>query len=323
MKTIKNITIVGIGGVGGYFGGLISSGIRNNSMESYHITFVARGPHFEKIRESGLLLKTTNRIFQCHPDYITDNISDVPVSDFILLCVKSYDLEETVLELIPRSHNQTIWMPLLNGVDIVERMGKLISSGIILPSCVYVSAYIELPGTVTQDGPTGTIVSGSSSKGQQTEGNWLKFFFKESGIEFRWMSNPFPAIWSKYIFVASFALVTAYAGSTFLEVTQSEILKELIKAVIKEISSLAEASGCPVAPNFFAMAIEKARNLEGNSKPSFLRDLEKGNRNEGDIFGITILKLGEKYGIQTPIAEKLLHSIYKKYNIKSIPYATV
>lgn len=50
-----NIAIIGIGGVGGYFGGKLSKG----KSEELQIYFVARGEHGKKIRENGLVLKTS------------------------------------------------------------------------------------------------------------------------------------------------------------------------------------------------------------------------------------------------------------------------
>jgi 2-dehydropantoate 2-reductase len=46
------ILVAGIGGVGGYFGGLLARKFENS--EEVNIAFLARGEHLAKIRASGL-----------------------------------------------------------------------------------------------------------------------------------------------------------------------------------------------------------------------------------------------------------------------------
>lgn len=53
---MKNIAIIGVGGVGGYFGGKIAKALQDNS--EYNVYFIARGEHLKKIQENGLILKT-------------------------------------------------------------------------------------------------------------------------------------------------------------------------------------------------------------------------------------------------------------------------
>jgi len=58
----------------------------------------------------------------------------------------------------PKVTEKTIILPLLNGVDARERMKVHLNKGHILPACVYVSAYIEEPGVVVQNGTPGKII---------------------------------------------------------------------------------------------------------------------------------------------------------------------
>jgi 2-dehydropantoate 2-reductase len=46
-----NITVIGTGGVGGYFGGRLAQAGNN-------VTFIARGKHLEAIMKDGLIVKS-------------------------------------------------------------------------------------------------------------------------------------------------------------------------------------------------------------------------------------------------------------------------
>lgn len=136
---IGNILVVGIGGVGGYFGGLLArhcgesgeayaGGAQDaegaaDSQQTPRITFVARGAHLRAIQENGLLLDTAERgELLCRPDRGTEVIEQQDPPDLCLLCVKGYDLDEVSGRLASTVSANTVIMPLLNGVDIRERI---------------------------------------------------------------------------------------------------------------------------------------------------------------------------------------------------------
>ena len=96
----------------------------------------------------------------CKPTSATDKLSDMPEMDFCMLGVKSYDLDSTLFQIQNKITGKTTILPLLNGVDIYERIRRRIKTGVVFPSCVYVSARIERSGKVTQRGGLRTIVFG-------------------------------------------------------------------------------------------------------------------------------------------------------------------
>ncbi|MDA3818580.1 MAG: 2-dehydropantoate 2-reductase, partial [Prolixibacteraceae bacterium] len=55
-----NITVIGTGGVGGYFGGRLAQAGNN-------VTFIARGQHLEVIKENGLTVKSIKDDFVIKP----------------------------------------------------------------------------------------------------------------------------------------------------------------------------------------------------------------------------------------------------------------
>jgi len=65
MKT--KIVIVGLGGVGGYYGGLLAKQYAGNP--EIEIYFVARGAHLQKVKENGLTVITETETICCPPDF--------------------------------------------------------------------------------------------------------------------------------------------------------------------------------------------------------------------------------------------------------------
>jgi 2-dehydropantoate 2-reductase len=88
---MKNICIVGVGGIGGYFGGLIAYHANQTAdLNRYNIYFVARGKHLETIKRSGLQLLVENekRYYTCKPAMVTASIDELPVIDVFFYCHK-------------------------------------------------------------------------------------------------------------------------------------------------------------------------------------------------------------------------------------------
>ena len=117
----KNIVIIGLGGVGGYFGFKINQS--NEVTNANKVTFVARGASYDKIKQDGLtLLSPEHPIATTRPDAILEDIQHIQNPDLILICVKEYDLEAVCKQLINVINEDTVLLPLMNGADIYERI---------------------------------------------------------------------------------------------------------------------------------------------------------------------------------------------------------
>ncbi|MBP1742799.1 MAG: 2-dehydropantoate 2-reductase, partial [Deltaproteobacteria bacterium] len=123
MQERIKIAVVGIGGVGGYFGGKLAHAFQDQAGPLAEIHFVARGEHLEAIKRKGLVLKTSDqKEWICRPRSVTDQFEQLPDIDVFIIAVKGYDLDDVSRSLSGRAKKQTVFLPLLNGMDIIERM---------------------------------------------------------------------------------------------------------------------------------------------------------------------------------------------------------
>ena len=311
---IKNICIFGAGSVGGVFGGKIAHAIAQKPDSLRKVFFIARGAHLEEIKKNGLILNTPEeRGILCKPNLATDNIVEIPQPDLYLLCVKGYDLDQATLTIKKNIADNTLVIPLLNGVDIYERIRKNLDTGIVLPGCVYIGAVVEKPGVVTHAGGPGLIACGKDpSIPDFNPGNLIEFF-DQMEIKFQWNDDPCPALWQKFVFIAGYGLVTAYTAKTFGGILSDPELKELVRKVMEEIAAVAQKKGVKLADTIVTDSLQTGKNFPSETKTSFQRDIEaKAKRNEGDLFGGTIIRLGKELGVPTPVTE----SIYSKLGVK-------
>jgi 2-dehydropantoate 2-reductase len=112
------IAIIGVGGVGGYFGGKLAT--HYSSAEDIKIIFIARGKHLKKIQNNGLQVITQQGTFIAKPDKAIDNHVSGSIFDLIIFCVKSYDLEDSAKLFKNCVNEQTVAITVLNGVNNVR-----------------------------------------------------------------------------------------------------------------------------------------------------------------------------------------------------------
>jgi 2-dehydropantoate 2-reductase len=299
-----NIAIIGLGGVGGYFGGKIC---KQTSMAGVNVFFVARGKHLDEIRKNGLRVSAaTEGEWVCSPTLATDRIEELPVLDICLLCVKSYDLRNAVSRLCHKVSGSALLVPLLNGIDVYERIREDLHTARVLPACVYMSSQIETYGKVTQKGGACKILLGADPHVPGPVPDQLFGLFKASTIKYEWFVDVSPEIWGKYVFISPFGLVTAAFDKTIGQVMESSALSKYVLSVMGEIVQLSKEMGVALPETIIADSYQKGSGFPYETKTSFQLDFEAMNRlDERDLFGGAILRLGKRLGIDTPVTREL------------------
>jgi 2-dehydropantoate 2-reductase len=312
-STIERICVYGIGGVGGYFGSKIANAIAGSAGTKYKSYFIARGAHLEVIKRDGIKVISPEQTIVGKPNQATDDIKKIPDPDLILICVKSYDLDKVVKSIESKVKDKTIIIPLLNGADIYDRIRVNLNTGIVLPACVFVGTHIEKPGVIQQNGGDGRILFGKDPKYKTFDPDNVIRTFNDMGINCQWNDNPFPAIWSKYIFIASFGLVTVYTGKCLGEIMEDTAAKENVSEIMHEIFNIAKEKGIELPPDIIEESINKANNFPYDTKTSYQRDVEsKGKINEGNLYGGTIVNEGKALGIPTPVTSSIYAEIQNR-----------
>jgi len=302
---MRNIAIVGAGGVGGYFGGKLCQLLGEDS--NLNMTLIARGAHLAAIREKGLILNTEKEgQLLCHPTTTTDSLESLESVDLFLLCVKEFDLADVLERMKGSMRDDSVILPLLNGVDVYSRIRQRISNGIVLPACVYVGTHIEAPGIVTQKGGACKIVYGPDPRHSEYAPKDMIELFEQANILSDWTPTVQSAIWEKFVFICSFGLVTTAYDKVIGEVMEDESLSAAVKGIMKEVLSVATALEVPLPEGIESIAFEKGKTFPYETKTSFHRDFEQvKKKDERELFAGAMLQYGEQFGLELPMISEL------------------
>jgi 2-dehydropantoate 2-reductase len=202
---------------------------------------------------------------------------------------------------------------LLNGIDVYDRIREDLNKAYILPACAYVGTQLETYGKVTQKGGACKILFGRDPQATNIYPDQIFNIFSLSRIKYEWFEDPYPEIWGKYMFIAAFALVTAAFDKTLGQVMDSKSLSDSALSVIGEIFQLSLKMKIGLPETIIRDSFEKGNTFPHETKTSFQRDFESLNKpDERDLFGGTIIRLGRRLGIKTPVTQELWDLLNKR-----------
>ena len=102
------------------------------------------------------------------------------------------------------------------------------------------------------------------------------------------------------------------SAKPFGGVLENAELTGYLTGILSEIKALAAADGVKLPEDVAENALKTGRSLPYETKTSYQRDLEvPGKPNEGELFGGTIIALGKKFGVPTPVTAKVFAEIQK------------
>lgn len=302
---MKHIVVVGLGGVGGYFGFKINQ--FNETANQFTISFIARDQTYNIVKTNGLtLLSPEHPNSITKPNHLLQSVSEINDPDLVLVCVKEYDLENVCKQLKQVITDKTILLPMMNGADIYDRIRKIIPNNTILPACVYVASHIREKGIVEHKGKAGKLIFGKDPANLFTDIDWIIGLMKNSQIDFDFKDNSFTDIWTKFIFVSSFGLVTAKYNSSIGTVCADEIQKLEATEIMKEVKLIADKKGINLPDDIIEKTFEKAMTFPPATPTSLQLDINlKKENSELELFAGAIINYGKDLNIKTPFTEKI------------------
>jgi 2-dehydropantoate 2-reductase len=304
------IAVIGIGGVGGYFGGKLAH--RYSSSGKHEVIFIARGNHLQKIKDSGLTVTTKDEgTFIARPDMATDFPKDIGPVDVIFFSVKGYDLENAAASMMPVIHDRTVSISLLNGVDNVERLATVIDRGTILNGCVYISSYVVEPGMIRQVGGPCSLFFGPES-GPVDSYRDLEIVLKNAHINAVLSERIAVDAWSKYIFVGPLGGLSSMVEKPLGTILETKEHRIMLEGLMREVESTARAHGIPLPDTIVQQSLDMASKFPYETKTSIQLDFEKGTRTELETFVGYLVRAGRQAGIATPLHESVYETLKKK-----------
>jgi 2-dehydropantoate 2-reductase len=298
------IAVVGAGGVGGYFAGVLA-------LAGQEVRLLARGTHLDAIRANGgLEIVQPGGVRRTAPVGATRDPAALAGSAFVVVAVKSYSLDEVAPTLRHLAGQGAVIVPLLNGVGIDERLAGLgINRAAIAGGLTYIVAARTAPGVIERSSPFARITIGEF-RGQTSDRlDPLATALRDAGVEVTVTRDIEAELWRKLAFIAPLAAICGLARQPAGPVRAAPFGREVFERAVREVVAVGRASGAasgvtmgdPDAARIIDDALQRFDALRPETKPSLLLDVERGGPTELDTLSGTVSRLGRKYGVDTPI----------------------
>ena len=290
------ILIMGTGGVGGYYGGLLAQ-------QGNEVTFIARGAHLYAIRHDGLTVKSVHGDFKVFPVSATDDPVKVEPVDLVLFSVKTYHTDEAAEAIRPVLGPQTAVLSLQNGVDAGERIGRMIGGEHVIGGATWLSSAVEAPAVIKQISQFRRIVLGELDGGRSERIQSIFEVLNQTGLNVEISENIQKVLWTKFVFisaVSSIGSLTRLPMGDYRSVPES---RHLLSSIMQEVEALAHAQGIALEADVVSRSLEFIDNSGPHIKPSMQLDVESGRRTELDSMVGVIGRKGRELGVPTPAAD--------------------
>jgi len=290
------IAILGAGGVGGYYGGMLAR-------RGHQVIVLGRSREtVEALQARGLTIRTPEETFSA-PVEATTEAHQMGAVELGILAVKSYSLAEIVPAAVALADSGATILPLLNGVEVIDR---LLSGGVrrerLLGGLSRISAARVSPGVIERRSPFQSIILGELDGGLSERTERIAAMFVEAGVEgTRATAEIQVEIWRKFTFIAAMAATCGLARSAVGPLRTDPMGRLLLERAVGETVAVARARGVAFTAEEPANVLRTIDSMPATMKPSFLHDLESGGPTELDDLSGAVSRLGRQAHVETPI----------------------
>lgn len=287
------IVVFGTGGVGGYLGGRLAQAGED-------VTFIARGEHLRAIRSNGLKVDSPGGDFVINPAKATDNVGEVGATDLVILGVKAWQVPEAARAIKPLVGPNTTVLPLQNGVDAVPQLVEALGSENIAGGLCRIVSYVVEPGHIRHAGFAPTIIIGELDNRRTERIAKIEGVFKHAGLDTTIAGNIQVALWTKFLFIASFSGVGALANAPAGVLRSDPKWRALMQSAMEEIYTLAHARGVDLPSDSVAKVMAAVDGLPDDATSSMQRDIAAGKPSELESQNGAVVRMAHESGVQAP-----------------------
>ena len=292
------IAVMGSGGVGGYFGGLLAR-------VGHDVTFIARGAHLAAIQGQGFLSVESSLDGEFNaPGRALEDSNEAGVQDLVLFTVKMYHNAQAIDAVVPLVGPDTAVLTLQNGIDNGDQLAQVLGASPVMIGSAYMEGRIKEPGVVSQGGP-GIATFGEMQPGLTERGKLLLHVFEEAGWRVELQENMPGMLWKKFAYIAGSAAVNSATNTVYEEMRSIPETRSLIQSAIEEVLAVGRAKGAPIMDDSLDWAMDSLDRFPAQGRASLTKDFLENKPVELEGLTGTVVRMGRESGVPTPVNDAL------------------
>lgn len=291
----RKIAVVGVGAVGGYFGGRLAQA-------GHDVTFIARGATLEALRARGLEVESIDGDFVVHPARAFDDPAEAGETvDVVLFGVKAWQVDEAARAALPLFGPGTCALPLQNGVEAPDILARVVGRDRVLGGLCKIFAQLGGPAHVRHLGVAPSVDLGELDGRVSERAEALRRALEEAGVRARIPESIEAAMWEKFLMIVPTSAVSSVTRATLGALREVPASRRLLEDSMREIWNLARRRGIPVRDDGVERTLDFVDGLPYEATPSMQRDVLAGRPSELEAQVGAVVRLAAESALEVPV----------------------
>lgn len=296
---IRTVSIIGLGALGILFGNHLSK-----RMPKVDLRIIADKDRIKKYESNHIYCNGK----PCEFNYMTPEELCEP-ADLIIFTVKYDGLNDAIQAVKNQVGEQTIILSALNGITSEDVIGETYGMDKILHCVAQGMDAVKIENELTYE-HMGMLCFGEGQPGViSSKVKKVAEFFENMEFPYEAVTDMNTRLWGKFMLNVGVNQTVAVYESNYGEVQKEGQARDTMILAMREVMALSEIKGINLNDDDLNYWLEILSTLSPAGKPSMRQDLEAKRYSEVELFSGTVIKMGKKYCIPTPVNQQLYDKI--------------
>ena len=295
--SIEKVAIIGAGALGAAYGSILYE------MDPRCVCFIASGARYEKLKREGVVVNGKRYAIA------VDSPEEATPADLLIVAVKHHHLDQAIGEMKKAVGPATTILSVMNGIDSEERIGAVYGMDTVVYGLTLgIDAVRE--GSRVNYTNQGRIFFGEAKNPDMTDRvRRIHELFDRAGIAHVIPPDMIRSLWFKYMVNVGANQASAVLRANYGALRSSPEARDLMDSAMREVIAIAGAIKVDLSEKDIGEWYKVLEGLNPEGKTSMFQDVEAGRKTEVEMFAGTVIELGKRYGVATPVNQRLFDEL--------------
>ena len=289
---IKTVAIVGMGALGMLYGEQLQKVLPAGA-----VRFVMDEERFERHKNDKYEVNGVEQSFTLQ------SVAQAEPVDLVIVATKFSGLNEALEEMQGLVGPQTIIYSVLNGISSEEYIKERYGDDNLL-YCVALGMDAVREGTSLTYQHKGILKLGMLAKKQRPALAAVMALLEKAGIQYVIEEDILHALWAKLLLNVGINQTCMVYETNYGGAFTNEEARQDMFAAMHEVITVAQREGIKLTEADFEGCVKVLRGLSPEGLPSMRQDAMAKRKSEVELFAGTIIRLGAKHNVPTPVNQR-------------------
>lgn len=301
---IKTVAIVGMGALGMLYGEQLQKVLPAGA-----VRFVMDEERFKRHKNDKYEVNGVEQSFTLQ------SVAQAEPVDLVIVATKFSGLNEALEEMQGLVGPQTIIYSVLNGISSEEYIKERYGDDNLL-YCVALGMDAVREGTSLTYQHKGLLKLGILAKKQRPALAAVMALLEKAGIQYVIEEDILHALWAKLLLNVGINQTCMVYETNYGGAFTNEEARQDMFAAMHEVITVAQREGIKLTEADFEGCVKVLRGLSPEGLPSMRQDAMAKRKSEVELFAGTIIRLGAKHNVPTPVNQRyydIIRAMEAKY----------